>query len=78
MGFTLDKVVPWGRSYNEYVSMFALSEADLKLPILGCGDGPAEFNSILTNVALALSQLIQFTLLMPHRLEAVSLRLTKL
>ncbi len=48
MGFTLDKVVPWGRSYNEYVSMFALSEADLKLPILGCGDGPAEFNSILT------------------------------
>lgn len=48
MGFTLDKVVPWGRSYEEYVAMFDLSEADLQLRILGCGDGPASFNSELT------------------------------
>lgn len=48
MGFTLDKVVPWGRSYDEYVSMFCLTEADLGLRILGCGDGPAAFNSALT------------------------------
>ena len=48
MGFTLEKVVPWGRSYDEYVSMFGLSEVDLGLSILGCGDGPAEFNSALT------------------------------
>ncbi len=48
MGFTLDKVVPWGRSYDEYVSMFDLTEADLKLRILGCGDGPAGFNSALS------------------------------
>ncbi len=48
MGFTLDKVVPWGRSYDEYVSMFNLTEADLKLRILGCGDGPAAFNSALS------------------------------
>jgi hypothetical protein len=48
MGFTLDKVVPWGRSYDEYVSMFDLTEADLALRILGCGDGPAAFNSELT------------------------------
>ncbi len=48
MGFTLDKVVPWGRSYDEYVSMFDLTEADLKLRILGCGDGPAAFNSVLS------------------------------
>lgn len=48
MGFTLDKVVPWGRSYNEYVSMFDLTEAELGLRILGCGDGPAAFNSVLT------------------------------
>jgi len=48
MGFTLDKVVPWGRSYDEYVSMFGLSEADLRLRILGCGDGPAAFNATLT------------------------------
>lgn len=48
MGFTLEKVVPWGRSYDEYVSMFDLSGEDLSLRILGCGDGPASFNSTLT------------------------------
>jgi SAM-dependent methyltransferase len=48
MGFALDKVVPWGRSYDEYLAMFALTEADLKRSILGCGDGPAGFNADLT------------------------------
>ncbi|HJW86861.1 MAG TPA: hypothetical protein VJ440_09535 [Candidatus Brocadiaceae bacterium] len=48
MGFTLDKVVPWGRSYEEYVSMFDLTEIDLELRVLGCGDGPAAFNSALS------------------------------
>jgi SAM-dependent methyltransferase len=47
MGFALDKVVPWGRSYEEYVSMFGLSDSDLQLRILGCGDGPAAFNAAL-------------------------------
>ncbi len=48
MGFTLDKVVPWGRSYEEYVDMFDLSDGDLQRLLLGCGDGPAGFNSMLT------------------------------
>lgn len=48
MSFTLEKVVPWGRSYDEYVDMFALTEADLGLRILSCGDGPAAFNTELT------------------------------
>lgn len=48
MGFTLEKVVPWGRSYDEYVSMFDLTDVDLGLRILGCGDGPAAFNAALT------------------------------
>lgn len=43
--FTLDSVVPWGRSFDEYVRMFALSERDLSSRILGCGDGPASFNA---------------------------------
>jgi hypothetical protein len=41
----LDNVVPWGRSLDEYQLMFAMTEADLSLRILGCGDGPASFNS---------------------------------
>lgn len=48
MSFKLEKAVPWGRTFDEYVSMFKLSEPDLKESILGCGDGPASFNSSLT------------------------------
>ena len=43
--FTLDRVVPWGRSFDEYRQMFALSEIDLRSRILGCADGPAGFNA---------------------------------
>lgn len=48
MSFTLKNVVPWGRSFGEYAEMFALSDADLLKRILGCGDGPASFNALLT------------------------------
>ena len=48
MSFTLANVVPWGRSFDEYVAMFALSAGDLKKRVLGCGDGPASFNTHLT------------------------------
>ena len=48
MGFTLDKIVPWGRSYDEYIAMFGLKESDQRLRILSCGDGPAGFNAEFT------------------------------
>ena len=48
MSFELKDVAPWGRSFEEYVSMFALSNDDLHSLILGCGDGPASFNAGLT------------------------------
>jgi SAM-dependent methyltransferase len=41
----LDQVVPWGRSLEEYVRMFDLSEHELELRILDCGGGPAGFNA---------------------------------
>src|SRR5688572_16322714 len=46
--FTLAQVVPWGRSFNEYRRMFALSDDALRLRIVGCGDGPASFNAEAT------------------------------
>lgn len=46
--FTLDTVVPWGRSFDEYRRMFALSDDDLKGRLLGCADGPAAFNAEAT------------------------------
>src|SRR5262245_8544638 len=49
---TLDQVLPWGRSFDEYCRMFALTDADLSGRILGCGDGPANFNAIATRRGL--------------------------
>jgi hypothetical protein len=46
--FTLSSVVPWGRSFDEYRRMFALTDADLAGRMLGCGDGPASFNAEAT------------------------------
>ena len=48
MPFSIDRVVPWGRSLEEYRAMFSLSEDDLERRILGCGDGPASFNAELS------------------------------
>lgn len=45
MSVTLDQVVPWGRSLEEYRHMFMLSNDELTSRILGVGDGPASFNS---------------------------------
>ena len=45
MAFSLDQVVPWGRSFAEYQRMFALTDDQLRLRILGCADGPASFNA---------------------------------
>jgi len=48
MTLAYETIVPWGRSFDEYQHMFALSAHDLELRILGCGDGPASFNTQLT------------------------------
>ena len=48
--FTLDSVVLWGRSFDEYRRMFALDERDVRRSILGCGDGPASFNAEATRL----------------------------
>jgi len=45
VAFKYSEAVPWGRSFDEYRRMFALSEQDLKFRIIGCGDGPAAFNA---------------------------------
>ena len=46
--FTLDEVVPWGRSFDEYRRMFALRDEDARRTMLGCADGPASFNAAAT------------------------------
>ena len=44
----LEKVVPFGRTFTEYVQMFNLTDTDLNKSILGVGDGPASFNATAT------------------------------
>jgi hypothetical protein len=44
----LREIVPWGRSFEEYRRMFALTESDLAGRTIGCGDGPASFNAEAT------------------------------
>jgi hypothetical protein len=48
MTMKLNEVIPWGRSFEEYRRMFALTNEDLSGSILGCGDGPASFNAEAT------------------------------
>lgn len=45
MAMQLDSVVPFGRSWDEYIKMFNLTAIDLNCSILGAGDGPASFNA---------------------------------
>lgn len=48
MPFSIDQVVPWGRTLDEYEAMFSLSSQDKAGRILGCADGPASFNAEMT------------------------------
>jgi hypothetical protein len=48
MNMKVDDIIPWGRSFEEYRLMFALTGDDLAGTTLGCGDGPASFASEAT------------------------------
>ena len=47
MNFHYEDIVPWGRSFDEYLGMFNLSEDDLARDIVDVGGGPASFNSLM-------------------------------
>lgn len=50
MAMKLEKVVPFGRSLEEYTKIFDLVGLDLNKNILGVGDGPASFNAEATKM----------------------------
>jgi uncharacterized protein (UPF0297 family) len=45
MVMQLESVVPFGRSLDEYIKMFDLTDRDLHKSMLSVGDGPASFNA---------------------------------
>jgi hypothetical protein len=60
----LNEVVPWGRTLAEYKLMFNLSGTDLNTKIIGCGDGPASFNTEMTELGysvVSIDPIYQFT-----------------
>jgi hypothetical protein len=64
MAISYESVVPWGRSYQEYVDMFGLSELDLNKTMLGCEDGPASFNYVMNKngkKVISVDLIYQFT-----------------
>ncbi|MGJ5673603.1 MAG: SAM-dependent methyltransferase [Nostochopsis sp.] len=52
MAIKLEKVVPFGRSLDEYVQIFNLTQSDFNKRILGVGDGPASFNAEATKIGM--------------------------
>jgi hypothetical protein len=64
MAFKYEEAVPWGRSFDEYRRMFHLTDEDLRRSILGCADGPANFNAQMYRIghrAVSCDPLYQFT-----------------
>ncbi len=47
MDFHYEDIVPWGRSFDEYLGMFNLSEDNLARDIVDVGGGPASFNALM-------------------------------
>ncbi len=72
MAFSLSKVIPWGRSLDQYRGMFALSDADLDCRILGCADGPASFNAEMTAMG---KQVTSFDPLYAYSVEDIRQRI---
>lgn len=69
MPFELKNTVPWGRSLNEYISMFELNDADLNKKIISFGDGPASFNAEMNQLnrkLVSIDPIYRFT---KHELE---------
>lgn len=64
MAMRLDRIVPFGRSLDEYRAMFALADDELRWRILGVGDGPASFNAELRALGgdvLSIDPIYRFT-----------------
>ncbi len=67
MAFNYKDVVPWGRNFDEYRRMFALTEGDLARNVLGCADGPAGFNARMRGMGFRVTSADPLYLL-PRRL----------
>jgi hypothetical protein len=70
MVMVLEKVVPFGRLFDEYVKMFNLTSADLVGNIIGVGDGPASFNAEGTNFGYKIVSIDPIYVFTGHEIES--------
>jgi hypothetical protein len=57
MAMQLERVVPFGRSLDEYIKMFNLTDVDLQKSILSIADGPASFNAEGTKLGYSIKSI---------------------
>jgi hypothetical protein len=57
MAMQLEQVVPFGRSLDEYIHMFNLTDRELQTKILSVGDGPASFNAEGTELGYSIKSI---------------------
>jgi hypothetical protein len=57
MAMQLERIVPFGRSLDEYIHLFNLTESDRQKTILSVGDGPASFNAEGTKLGYSITSI---------------------
>jgi SAM-dependent methyltransferase len=65
-----ETIWPYGRSFDEYLLMFGLTESHRKVRILGVGDGVANFNAHATRLGWRVVSVDPMYQLSPHELQA--------
>ncbi|MDP3980951.1 MAG: SAM-dependent methyltransferase, partial [Chlamydiota bacterium] len=71
MAMKLDSVAPFGRSLDEYKSMFALSDDDLQKNIVSIGDGPASFNAEMSALGKPIVSIDPLYIFRPEEIQAL-------
>lgn len=74
MVMKLEKIVPFGRSLDEYKNMFALMDGDLSKNIIGVGDGPASFNAEMFALGKPVVSIDPLYIFRPRRSKDNSIR----
>ncbi|MEO0349236.1 MAG: SAM-dependent methyltransferase [Cyanobacteria bacterium P01_A01_bin.15] len=69
MAVQLDSVVPFGRSFDEYVKMFDLTPAELQGKLLSVADGPASFNAEGTRLGHRITSVDPLYCLSAHQIK---------
>ncbi|MEM0982249.1 MAG: SAM-dependent methyltransferase [Cyanobacteria bacterium P01_H01_bin.58] len=69
MAMQLEEVVPFGRTLDEYIQMFNLTEGDRHKSILSVADGPASFNAEGTRLGYRIKSVDPLYVFSAHQIQ---------